>query len=33
MKIVPKSGYDLYPGENLPMTAKESQNRISGAVS
>jgi hypothetical protein len=29
LKIVPIAGYDMYTGENWPMTAKESQNRNS----
>ncbi len=27
LKIVPKAGLDMYTGENLPRTAKESLNR------
>jgi hypothetical protein len=32
MKIVPLAGYDMYTGENRPMTAKESRNRNSDAA-
>jgi hypothetical protein len=33
LKIVPKTGYEMYTGENRLRAAKESKNRNSDAAS